>query len=59
MPEIHADVTGDEETEVTVENAELSWIRIAVAGVTLELRWEQADSLFRNLRPFFEDDHAA
>jgi hypothetical protein len=58
MPEIQIDATSDEDVEVSVENAELSWIRIAVAGVTLELRWEQADSLFRNLRPFFDDDTA-
>jgi len=59
MPEITIDATSDDDDEVSVENAELSWIRIATAGVTLELRWEQAESLFRNLRPFFEDDPAA
>lgn len=58
MPDIQIDATGDEDSDVAVENAELDWIRIAVAGVTLELRWEQADSLFRHLRPFFEDDDA-
>lgn len=58
MPDIQIDVTGDEDDEVTVENTELAWIQIGVAGVTLELRWEQADSLFRNLRPFFEEEPA-
>jgi hypothetical protein len=36
MPDIQIDVTGDEDDDVSVENAELDWIRIAVAGVTLE-----------------------
>lgn len=57
MADIQIDATGDDD-EVTVENAELSCVKVGVAGVELELRWEQAENLFRGLRPFFEEDPA-
>lgn len=54
MTDITIDVSQDEDDAVSVENAELSWIRISVAGVTLEVNWEQAGNLFRELGQFFD-----
>jgi len=53
--EIQIDISQDEFEDVTVENAELSYIRLNAGGIQVELSWEQAESLYRNLRGFFDD----
>lgn len=61
MTDVQIDLTTDDNDgdEFVVENAELSWIKVTACGVTIEMRWEQAESLYRGLRVFFDDDPAA
>ncbi len=55
VAEITIDVCGDDDGLIAVENAELSFIRVSFDSSTVEMRWEQAEELFRALWPFFED----
>ena len=59
MPDVQIDLSGDDDDEFMVENAELSWIKATACGVTIEMRWKQAESLYRGLREFFDDAPAA
>lgn len=59
MPDIQIDVSEDPDDDVSVENTELSNITVAFYGVQVVMDWRQAENLYRNLRPFFEDEPAA
>lgn len=49
------DISDNDSDEVTAENRELSLIIITNDDFQLELRWEQAESLYKNLKGFFDE----
>jgi hypothetical protein len=52
--EVSIDVSA-EDGDFMIENAEMTFIRIAGCGLSLEVSWEQAERIYSGLRDFFEE----
>lgn len=53
MADVEIDVSGEEGT-FEVLNVHLSFIRVEGCGLSLELSWEQAEQIYRQMREFFD-----
>lgn len=55
MASVQIDVSEDGDAEVTVENPHGFTLAADFGGTVIEMRMEQAESLFNALRPWFEE----
>lgn len=58
MAEVSIDIMGDDD-EFVVENPHGFDKRLTGCGLVIDMTHEQAESVFRALRPFFEDEQPA